>query len=129
MPNVYANGIRIEYDEALQKELSARAYDRAFYPIAFTRQMAAIIASGGRRELMQSVNMQSLVIHGTSDPLVPIEHGYNTASSIPGATLYAVEGLGHGMAYPQIWEEIVEAIARHTAGVDAKRKASRHKCR
>ena len=116
------------YDEALQKELSARAYDRAFYPIAFTRQMAAVIASGGRRELLGSVNIQSLVIHGTSDPLVPVEHGHDTATSIPGATLYAVNGLGHGMAYPQIWEEIVTVIVRHTAAADAKLKASPQRC-
>jgi pimeloyl-ACP methyl ester carboxylesterase len=107
------------YDEALQKILSARAYDRAFYPIAFTRQMTAIIASGGRRRLLGSVTSPALVIHGTADALLPIEHGYDTATSIAGATLCAIAGLGHGMAYPRLWAEIVDVIVRHTAAAEA----------
>jgi hypothetical protein len=27
-----------------------------------------------------------------------------------------VEGLGHGVSYPVLWDEVVDAIAEHTAG-------------
>ena len=36
------------FDTATSDAMAARAYDRSFYPMGFTRQMAAIIASGNR---------------------------------------------------------------------------------
>jgi pimeloyl-ACP methyl ester carboxylesterase len=103
-----------KYDEALQKEMSAQAYDRSFYPEGFPRQMAAMIASGGRRQALKSVIAPTLVIHGDADTLVPLEHGQDTANAIPGAKLKVVGNLGHGNAYPELWPEIVTGIADQT---------------
>jgi pimeloyl-ACP methyl ester carboxylesterase len=102
------------YDETLQKEIAARAYDRSFYPIGFTRQMAAIETAPGRRRLLGGVSVPTLVIHGDSDSLVPLRHGEDTARAIPGARLVVVEGMGHGIAVPSLWDEIVSVIADHT---------------
>ena len=103
-----------KFDETLEKELAANSYDRSFYPIGFTRQVAAILASGDRSESLASVTAPTLVIHGADDPLVPIAHGRATAGAIPGAKLLVVEGLGHGIAYPTLWDQIVDAISQHT---------------
>jgi hypothetical protein len=46
-----------------------------------------------------------------------LEHGKDTAEAIPGAKLAMIEGMGHGMSYPELWGEIVEAIVSHTASV------------
>jgi pimeloyl-ACP methyl ester carboxylesterase len=102
------------FDKATSDEMAARAYDRSFYPMGFTRQMAAIIASGDRTDKLAQVKAPTLVIHGTSDPLVPIEHGRATAEAIPGARIVLIEGLGHGLAFPSLWDQIISAISSHT---------------
>lgn len=53
-----------------------------------------------------------LVIHGTSDPLFPIEHGEAFARTAPGARLVRIEGGGHEI-HPLDIDEIVAAIAQH----------------
>ena len=104
-----------KFDETLEKELSATSYDRSFYPFGFIRQLAAILTSGNRTQSLASVTAPTLVIHGADDALVPPAHGRATARAIPGAKLLAVEGLGHGIAYPALWHEIVDAITQHTS--------------
>lgn len=101
-------------DGDVQRRISARCYDRMFYPMGFARQMAAIYVAPGRREALRSVTVPTLVIHGDSDALIPPEHGRDTADAIPGARLVVVKGLGHGMAYPTLWEEMANAIVGHT---------------
>src|SRR4030042_749356 len=98
-----------KYDEATQRELSALSYDRSSYPAGFSRQFAAIVASGGRRKALASVRVPTLVIHGADDALFPREHGQDTADAIKGSRFLLVQGLGHGTAYPGLWDEIVAA--------------------
>ena len=106
------------FDEEMEKTLIGMAYDRSLYPLGFVRQLAAVLASGGRREAIRSVSVPALVIHGADDPLLPLEHGKDTADAIPHAKLLVVKGLGHGFSYPTLWQGIVEAISEHTAGID-----------
>jgi pimeloyl-ACP methyl ester carboxylesterase len=105
------------FDEAMERELSAMAFDRSLYPIGFVRQFSAILASGSRREKLKAVSVPALVIHGADDPLLPPEHGKDTADAIPGARFLLIKGLGHGLTYPTLWEPIVNAIAEHTARI------------
>ncbi|MCJ7663506.1 MAG: alpha/beta fold hydrolase [Desulfobacterales bacterium] len=108
-----------KYDEATQREISALSYDRSFYPAGFARQFAAIVASGSRRKALASVRVPTLVIHGANDTLFPREHGKDTADAIAGAQFLLIKGLGHGTAYPGLWDEIVAAIAAHTKATGA----------
>ncbi len=101
------------YDAVFQRRLSAAAYDRAFYPIGFTRQMAAILATPGRRKALSNIKTPSLVLHGDSDSLLTLAHARDTADAISNARLVVVPQLGHGMAYPSLWPEMVAAIADH----------------
>lgn len=107
------------FDEALAKAIAGQAYDRSFYLMGFARQMAAIIASGNREEKLSRVTAPTLVIHGTSDSLVPIDHGRAIAEAIPGAELVSIEQLGHGLTFPALWDEIIAAIASHTRSAAA----------
>lgn len=102
------------FDAETAADIAARSYDRSFYPEGFGRQMAAIIADGGRRGRLRQVKAPTLVIHGDCDPLLPIEHGRDTAAAVAGARLLLVAGLGHGLAFPALWDELVAAIAAHT---------------
>ena len=106
-----------KFDEEMESEISGLSYDRGFYPAGFARQFAAILASGSRKQALNSVKIPTLVLHGAQDPLVQLEHGRATVEAIPGAKLLVVEGLGHGFSYPELWDEIVEAITAHTVGI------------
>lgn len=103
-----------KFDAQLAAELTNLCYDRSLYPMGFVRQLLAVWASGSRKDLLADVSVPTLVIHGDPDPLVPLEHGRAIAEAIPGARLKVIKGLGHGTAYPDLWDEIVDAITVHT---------------
>jgi pimeloyl-ACP methyl ester carboxylesterase len=106
-------------DEARDGALAMRTYDRGLNPAGVGRQFRAILASGSRKERLRAVKAPTLVIHGTVDPLVHPEAGRDTATSIPGAKLLMVEGMGHALPIP-MWPQIIDAIDRHAHGAAAK---------
>lgn len=55
-----------------------------------------------------------LVIHGSDDPLVPLDHGEATARLVPNSTLVRLEGAGHMFFHEETWREIGRALASHT---------------
>jgi pimeloyl-ACP methyl ester carboxylesterase len=105
-------GPKYPLDEEFMRQYAARAFDRCYYPEGTTRQLAAVLASGSRKEALKSVNVPTLVIHGDADPLVPVEGGKDTAASIPGAKLLIIEGMGHDIPV-EVAPQIIAAIARH----------------
>ncbi len=58
----------------------------------------------------------ALVVHGTSDPLLPLPHGQAVAALIPGARLATVPGMGHGFFSPGLPAQVARLILGHTAG-------------
>jgi pimeloyl-ACP methyl ester carboxylesterase len=106
------NGPKFSLDEDLIRERAGRAFDRCYYPAGSARQTSAILASGSRKEDLRNVKAPTLVIHGDADPLVPIEGGKDTASSITGAELMIIEGMGHSIPV-EVAPRIIEAITRH----------------
>lgn len=100
-----------ERDVATIRERAGRAYDRCFYPPGFLRQLAAILASGSRREALRFVRSPAAVIHGSDDPLIPPRGGRATARALPNAELHLIEGMGHDL--PEgAWPTIIGAIER-----------------
>lgn len=102
------------FDEAWTRMITTRAYDRSFSPQGTIRQLAAIMTQTDRKEALASVTVPTLVIHGTDDPVVPMEAGKDTAEAILGARLMLIEGMGHDLPHGGAWPRIVEAIAAHT---------------
>jgi pimeloyl-ACP methyl ester carboxylesterase len=103
----------LEFDEETVRNRATLSYDRAFYPPGIARQHAAIIATGNRKPRLSSITAPTLVIHGSEDPLLPVEHGRDTAKAIPGAEILIVEGMGHCLP-KAVWPQVVDAIANHT---------------
>jgi len=108
---VYA-GPKYPIDPEAARDHASRLFARGTHSAGRDRQLAAILASGSRKEALASVTCPSLVIHGDSDPVVPVEAGIATANAINGAALLVIEGMGHELA-KGLWPEVVEAIARH----------------
>ena len=104
-------------EEALDPARAARTYERGLNPAGYARQLAAIIASGSRKEALASLRVPTLVIHGNVDPLVPIECGIDVARSVPGARMVTIEGMGHALPASS-WPPIIDAIGEHAVRGD-----------
>ena len=102
------------FDEAWTRMITTKTYDRSFSPQGTMRQIAAIMTQTERKKALAAVTVPTLVIHGTDDPVVPMEAGKDTAEAIPGAQLMLIEGMGHDLPHGGAWPRIVEAIAAHT---------------
>jgi pimeloyl-ACP methyl ester carboxylesterase len=65
---------------------------------------------------LADLSAPTLVLHGTTDPLFPLEHGRALARLLPRATLVELPGAGHEQPPPQLWDLTVAALLEHTAG-------------
>jgi pimeloyl-ACP methyl ester carboxylesterase len=108
-------GGRRPFDEAAVRELVRRDVERA-HNFAATQNHNAIRDGEQPREPLSSITAPTLVIHGTADPVFPLEHGQALADEIPGARLLPLEGAGHGVERAD-WETIARAILEHTAPI------------
>ena len=112
-------GGRRPFDDAATRDLARRDVERARdFPAA---QNHDVLAEGkSSKKPLSSIGVPTLVIHGTADPMFPIEHGQALAREIPGARLLPLEGAGHGVERAD-WEIIVRAILDHTAAAEGPR--------
>ncbi len=85
------------FDEEERRDLIGQAYDRCYDPAGVARQYAAVISGRGRAEELSKIDLPILVIHGTADTLIPMEHGRDLAARISGARLVEIEGMGHDL--------------------------------
>jgi len=102
-------------DEDWLRDVGRRAWDRGHDPAGGRRQLAAIVAAGDRRPWLARVQVPTLVLHGTADPLVRPVGGFATAATVPGARLVMYQGMGHDMPH-HLWPQIVGEIAAIAAG-------------
>lgn len=106
------NGTTFPVDEERVLRYAEETFERGVDQAGVVRQIAAIYASGSRREALKSLTVPTLVIHGSADPLIRVECGIDTAKAVPGAKLKIIKGMGHALPVP-VWGEIIAAIAEH----------------
>jgi pimeloyl-ACP methyl ester carboxylesterase len=99
-------------DAAQVQAFVERDYDRAGGYEHALNHGALKIADKWRGRL-QDVKAPLLVIHGTADPIYPVEHGVALSKAIPGAKLVRLDGGGHEL-HPADWDTIINAIVTHT---------------
>jgi len=112
MQIVHGNGI--PFDEERARRLATASFDRSAYRPGYSRQLAAIIATGNRKPALASIRVPTIVIHGEVDPLVPLEGGKDTVEAIPGAELQIIRGMGHSLP-PVVWPQVIDAITNNTS--------------
>jgi pimeloyl-ACP methyl ester carboxylesterase len=102
------------FDEPRYRQLAAEEVDR-------TLDMAASMTNhfllgddtpAGLR--LGAITAPTLVLHGTTDPMFPIEHGQALAAEIPGARLVTLPGVGHQQPPPELWDLAIAEIVKHT---------------
>jgi pimeloyl-ACP methyl ester carboxylesterase len=106
-----AGGLR-EFDAAALRALARRDLERA-RDFSAAQNHDLMLDEERSRAPLSSISAPTLVIHGTADPMFPIEHGEALAEEIPDARLMRLEGAGHGVDRAD-WEAIVTAILLHT---------------
>jgi len=104
-------GTAHSFDEAGARRLIERDVDRARNFASATNHF--IIEEPGRQYRVTDLQAPLLVIHGTADPLFPIEHGLALARIVAGATMVRLEGGGHEL-HEADWDTVIAAIIGHT---------------
>ncbi|MGV0034309.1 MAG: alpha/beta fold hydrolase [Candidatus Azotimanducaceae bacterium WSBS_2022_MAG_OTU7] len=102
-----------ERNEERIREKALESFERAYHPDGAARQMAAVMAHGDRRPMLNKLQLPCLVIHGDIDPLIPATGGYDTHKNVPGAELIIIEGMGHDLPVG-VWSRIINGIASLT---------------
>jgi pimeloyl-ACP methyl ester carboxylesterase len=102
-------------DEPHLRRLAERVYDR-------TQNMAASQTNhrccpGGPpfRELLSTITVPTLILHGTVDPMFPASHAQALEAEIPGARLVWLEGVGHEFPPMAVWSQVIDEILGHAA--------------
>jgi pimeloyl-ACP methyl ester carboxylesterase len=109
-------GGRRPFDEAAMRELVRRDVKRA-RDFGATRNHDLLPEGESSNKPLSSIKVPTLVIHGTADPMFPLEHGEALAREISGARLLRLEDAGHGVDRAD-WAAIGRGILEHTASAD-----------
>ena len=81
----------------------------------FALHGAAVGASPDRTSRLHEIEVPALIIHGTEDAILPLDHGVAVADGIKDSKRMIMEGVGHEIPeelIPEIVNEIVENIRR-----------------
>ncbi|OCI91823.1 acetyltransferase [Rhizobium sp. AC27/96] len=103
------------HDETAARTLVERDVKRARNFVSATNHF---MLKGGDawKDRLAELAPPLLVIHGTADPIFPVEHGELLAATVEGAELVRLEGGGHEI-HPGDWDEIIAAIGAHSGSL------------
>lgn len=101
------------FDEPRVRAFIERDYDRAGGVLSATNH-GTLMSEFSQRNGLPEIRVPLLVIHGTTDPVFPIEHGMALSKAVPGSTLIRIEGGGHEL-HPADWDTIIGAVVAHTS--------------
>jgi pimeloyl-ACP methyl ester carboxylesterase len=99
------------FDAQGTRALSARVVDRTTNMESSMKNFYATEGSDRWRERLGGLDLPTLVVHGTGDPVFPLGHAEALAREIPRAELLTLEGGGHELARRD-WDVVVPAIVR-----------------
>jgi pimeloyl-ACP methyl ester carboxylesterase len=108
------HGSGFPFDGKKARELVEASYDRSNYRPGYSRQLAAILATGNRKSALSSIKVPTLVIHGEDDPLMPPDGGKDTVEAITGAELLIIEGMGHSLPI-EVRPQVIEAFIKNSS--------------
>lgn len=106
------------------RERIAATVDRCNYPDGVRRQVAAIISTGDLRRWTKKIAAPSLVIHGSADPLAPMQGGLDIAATIAHAKMELIDGMGHDLP-PKFLHRITDLIVGHLRAAEENPRAER----
>lgn len=102
------------YDEDGRRALFRTEIDRAVNFSSTANHGPAIENSPRWHERLDTINVPTLVIHGTADTILPFDHGEALAAAIPGATMLVMDGVGHELPEGAL-DTVIPALLAHTS--------------
>lgn len=104
-----------EPDEAVRmRDHFRKTFERCNDVTGVPRQTSAVLGTGDLSHFTKSIRVPTLVLHGTHDPLVPIEAGREVARLVPGARMREIEGMAHDLP-DRFIDPVVDAIGEHVS--------------
>jgi pimeloyl-ACP methyl ester carboxylesterase len=82
---------------------------------ALFQHQTAVSISGSRYEKLKNLDIPTLVVHGTADQFIPVEHGKKLVEVIPNAKGLWLDGVGHVFPVPDM-ELLMKNILSHFEG-------------
>jgi pimeloyl-ACP methyl ester carboxylesterase len=107
-------GGTIPVDEERVRRIAAAVVERSPSPASADNHWLVEEGPTPPGEL-SAIDVPTLVLHGSHDPLFPLPHGEALAAVIPGARLVVIPGMGHQFPPPETWDLVVPEILTHTA--------------
>ena len=106
-------GSRFPFNEQEFREKLKTVIEHGNNPFAL--HGAAVGASPDRTSRLHEIKVPALIIHGTEDAILPLDHGIAVADGIKDSRRMIMDGVGHEIPeelLPEIINEIVENIKR-----------------
>lgn len=103
-------GSRFPFDENEFRERLKPIIEHGNNP--FAQHGAAVGASPDRTSRLHEIKAPTLVIHGTEDAILPLDHGLALAEGIKDSNKMIMEGVGHEIP-EQLLPEIIQEILKN----------------
>lgn len=114
----------IDYRVEVERPYAASQFDEvrvralATLEVRRTRNMASSLANHFVAKPSipvdpAEIRVPTLVLHSVDDPMFPIAHGETLARVIPGARLVRLEGVGHEIPPPTVWDVVMPELHSH----------------
>jgi pimeloyl-ACP methyl ester carboxylesterase len=71
------------------------------------------IAEPGTPVNPAEIRVPTLILHSADDPMFPLPHGEALARMIPEARLIRLEGMGHEIPPPAMWDVVLPELHKH----------------
>lgn len=99
-------GSRFAFDEQLYRQVALADQARG------TNRNPGVPSAPSRVDDLGRIQVPTLVVHGTEDPIFPYDHATTLARGIPQATLVTWEGVGHEVPPPLV-PELTRLVVAH----------------
>jgi pimeloyl-ACP methyl ester carboxylesterase len=100
------------FDEELIRTMAASDFDRTPNPLSAFNH-ATLGEAVGWIDRLDELRLPCLVIHGTEDRVLPVQHARRMHEALADSRLVLLEGSGHELARPD-WPRLLDEIERHT---------------
>jgi len=102
----------LDIKETAEVVLYALRKRRGIHIQAAFQHQVAISISGSHHEKLKLLDVPTLVIHGTADQFIPVEHGRKLVEVIPNAKGVWLDGVGHIFPVPHM-DALMKNIISH----------------
>lgn len=107
-------GSRFEFDQQYYRAIATADLRRG------TNAAPGMPSASSRIDDLARIDVPTLVVHGTEDPIYPYDHGTTLAHGIPDTTLVTWPGVGHELPPPLV-ADLTHQIGAHVNATAAGR--------